>query len=160
MLGVHGKHLVTTVALIVCTWSAFVVLVAPFLHGSSVSSESPSHADHYPGHLFSPTGGTQHYYIALLLCTLNLVFSVSTATIEPGILPRRITGSSSNDANSLSESISNSIIRREATVLRTNYCKICDIWRPHRARHCKYCDNCVDIFDHHCPVSYFSIVCY
>lgn len=79
------------------------------------------------------------YLIGLLCFTTNIVLLCATAFFDPGILRRR-------------KSDEYSIIRREASVFRSNYCRICSIVRPSRARHCKYCDNCVDIFDHHCPV--------
>ena len=33
---------------------------------------------------------------------------------------------------------------------RARYCSTCKIMRPPQASHCKYCDNCVKKFDHHC----------
>lgn len=86
------------------------------------------------------------YYISIFQLTCNLFLLIWTATTDPGILIRNIT-----QLIPMKES--------EMYVLRTNYCKICHIYRSSRARHCRCCDNCVDVFDHHCPVSTLYI-CY
>lgn len=81
----------------------------------------------------------QLYSVSISLCTINLTLLLCTATCDPGILPRR--------RSELHEAV-----RSETYLLKTQFCRICNIVRPSRARHCKFCDNCVDIFDHHCPV--------
>ena len=35
--------------------------------------------------------------------------------------------------------------------VRLRYCFICCVYRGPRTHHCRRCDNCVDLFDHHCP---------
>ena len=82
----------------------------------------------------------QLYSVSISLCTINLTLLLCTATCDPGILPRR--------RSQLHEAV-----QSETYLLKTQFCRICNIVRPSRARHCKFCDNCVDIFDHHCPVS-------
>jgi len=78
------------------------------------------------------------FFVGLFLCVANLLFLFLTAFTEPGIIPRR-------PPSQLLESMSPDM--RE----KVQYCHTCRIIRPPRAKHCRYCDNCVEVFDHHCP---------
>jgi len=33
---------------------------------------------------------------------------------------------------------------------KQKFCKQCDVWRPYRCGHCRYCNRCVLRLDHHC----------
>lgn len=35
-------------------------------------------------------------------------------------------------------------------VIRTRFCKTCQLEKPPKASHCQFCNNCVKNFDHHC----------
>ena len=78
------------------------------------------------------------YLIGLFFFVTNILFLLITAFTEPGIIPRR-------PPSQLLESMSDDM--RD----KVQYCHTCRIVRPPRAKHCRYCDNCVEVFDHHCP---------
>jgi hypothetical protein len=81
------------------------------------------------------------YVTMVILFSLSLLTLCSTAFTEAGIYPRRKVNG-------------HDLFRKELEVQYPElYCPTCAIIRAPRARHCKYCNNCVDVFDHHCPVS-------
>ena len=69
------------------------------------------------------------------LCTIFCLYRASFT--DPGYLPR-----------------GNEIVPPSHQQLKPNgskFCETCKIWRPPRAKHCRYCNCCVRKFDHHCP---------
>eukprot|EP00484_Ammonia_sp_Unknown_P020412 CAMPEP_0197042570 /NCGR_PEP_ID=MMETSP1384-20130603/18915_1 /TAXON_ID=29189 /ORGANISM="Ammonia sp." /LENGTH=438 /DNA_ID=CAMNT_0042473705 /DNA_START=72 /DNA_END=1385 /DNA_ORIENTATION=+ len=73
----------------------------------------------------------------LLLC--SVIFFLSRASLmDPGFIPRgKLPIPTDSDA----------MVRSDGS----KFCDTCLIWRPPRAKHCRYCDSCVQKFDHHCP---------
>lgn len=80
---------------------------------------------------------------SLLACSLALVLFVGVYTFvnlwlinltEPGIIPRNPPKLIATDPNN-----------------GAKFCETCNVYRPARSKHCVYCDNCVEVFDHHCP---------
>lgn len=77
-----------------------------------------------------------------------------TTLRDPGIIPRNIDGLSPDSdlyniprmnfhSNSYQMTLSNQS-------LPLKFCPTCFIYRPPRTVHCRVCDNCVQVLDHHC----------
>lgn len=78
--------------------------------------------------------------------TLSISFLFQAALTDPGIIPRSLTDQV--------EPPPPEVLRpREGGggVSHVKFCPTCKIYRDSRAKHCRYCDNCVEKFDHHCP---------
>lgn len=106
-------------------------------------------------------GGILYLYILGALCAASLT--------DPGIVPRA-TGTEARqydkqlpkvetaqcdqttDSNQTENSPEYKEIVIKGRTFQLKYCKTCHIFRPPRAAHCGRCDNCVERFDHHCPM--------
>ncbi|CAD6184797.1 unnamed protein product [Caenorhabditis auriculariae] len=105
--------------------------------------------------------------ILALFATSNFF---ATAFADPGILPRaenlevieldrqhvESVSAEFADEEGTSERTSRVAVRtKDVSIngqpIRLKYCYTCRLFRPPRSSHCSVCDNCVLIFDHHCP---------
>lgn len=86
----------------------------------------------------------------------TIVSLLITGFTDPGIIPRQTVEEARIEAQGyLNDRLSAdaappSKIVTELDVTKI-YCSTCHIYRPPRASHCSDCDNCVKVFDHHCP---------
>jgi len=73
---------------------------------------------------------------ALVWACLIYITLWSTYFLDPGVIPRK-------DEFDLA--------RLTSLEHGERACITCKIIRPPSGKHCKYCDHCVEMFDHHCP---------
>lgn len=123
-------------ALLLCPMALFLATVAPFFGWAFVS-------------------------VSTLCCVFAVAAFYSAALTDPGILPRNADGGTVSciQGNVQYEETESGLLvpPPSRTVLLGDreyylkYCMTCHLWRPPRASHCSICDNCVILFDHHCP---------
>jgi len=79
-----------------------------------------------------------HLAIASSLCIIAVVSFLIASATDPGVVPRR------SPLNVPSDTL-------DVDGVALRYCNTCQHFRPPRCKHCKFCNNCVMNFDHHCP---------
>jgi len=81
--------------------------------------------------------GSGYVTVGVLLLFFTYSFLHLAAWMDPGYLPRSNEPCPKQDEMTRSDG--------------SKYCDTCRIWRPPRAKHCRFCDACIEQFDHHCP---------
>ncbi|KAI9031733.1 DHHC palmitoyltransferase-domain-containing protein [Phycomyces nitens] len=92
---------------------------------------------------------------------LAVASMIKTSWTDPGVIPRNLDkmpplagsegeslGSSPNPIQLMLPPVKNVLVKD--TQVELKYCETCLIYRPPRASHCRECDNCVEMEDHHC----------
>jgi hypothetical protein len=99
--------------------------------------------DRYPGRFVVIVGA--------ILTVLTLVSLSNTALTDPGIILRNtnpIASTQLDNPFAIRPRTQEHVVNGKATQLK--YCETCQIYRPPRTVHCGICNNCVEVFDHHC----------
>lgn len=78
------------------------------------------------------------------LQSVALAVLLRTALSDPGVIPRR-----RNAGEAPSSSLPPIVV--DGRSFPAKWCQSCRLVRPPRAAHCRVCDVCVEVFDHHCP---------
>lgn len=125
MFGPNWKNLVVSVFLVLVPSVFFCVFVLPPL---------------------SSTYSVAFLIVGVCLCAFSLFCLLRTATMDPGIVPRRPRPQDSHGKIKHSKTVT---VNGHAVVLRWNH--TANLYQPPRAHHCAINDNCIEKFDHHCP---------
>ena len=175
MVGSDGKMLALTNALLVVPSLVFFICVLPKLSWYDVilrgvqksadgarrqDNEAQRESDDNLAWGITATAALLYFLFGYVMTNLWV-----TALSDPGILPRRhkhlpplpcppamsATSSSVQSAAGDNSSSALPVAAVASNVLDWKYCDTCHIYRPPRAKHCNACQNCVELFDHHCP---------
>lgn len=97
-------------------------------------------------------------YIFIIGCLLQTTF------IDPGIIPRATLPEAletdrlyqlenqNQETNNGYQAPRYKEVEIKGRSFKLAYCQTCQMYRPPRASHCSRCNNCVERFDHHCPM--------
>lgn len=146
LLGPDIKQLTTSAILIFIPLLMFVFFVCPYFSWA------------VPTYIYIPI------YVATVIGAVVIVGSFAIASImDPGIIPRAKDSSSVKqkitqkhhskilnfELNSVPPLYADVHVKKKKVSLK--FCVTCKHYRPPRCTHCPRCDNCVEVFDHHCP---------
>mmetsp|Transcript_16923 Transcript_16923/g.19219 ORF Transcript_16923/g.19219 Transcript_16923/m.19219 type:complete len:406 (-) Transcript_16923:705-1922(-) len=109
-----------------------------------------------PVRVLSEKSETATLYISTaVLGAVSVGLFLITQWTDPGVMPREDIGKegakvlSKARAGFRPPSVQNFL--DSGQVIKMDYCSTCGIFTPPQSKHCPYCKNCIQRYDHHCP---------
>jgi len=98
-----------------------------------------------PGVDFADRGDAWPIAVSCVLLVLTSILMGFTAFVDPGVIPRN--PEPEDESARLPRSLG---VIATGQQIELKFCYTCRIFRPPRCAHCSICNNCVELFDHHC----------